>query len=313
MLTFLRGYAVAVIQNAASGSSSDVPPPVGVESVARDLREVSEVMGRTPSLVQVMTDEMVPMNARRAVANELLASRIVPPALRIVERTIAIERADTFLTALSELAEVALLFEDLGPEQFEAEEPLLGRVGSRHHASGYATAVLEDVRTVAELEEIEEQLFAFARTVNSSNALRSALADSSRPVGDRRTLISELLNGRANPVTVRLARASLHSRTRDPSGALEWMAERVAEARGWRVARVASARDLGESERDALGSALEALTGSPVELLVTEDAGLLGGAVITVGNLLVDASAQHRLDQLHEELLGSDYVAMEMH
>jgi F-type H+-transporting ATPase subunit delta len=91
------------------------------------------------------------------------------------------------------------------------------------------------------------------------------------------------------------------------------MAERVAEARGWRVARVASARDLGESERDALGSALEALTGSPVELLVTEDAGLLGGAVITVGNLLVDASAQHRLDQLHEELLGSDYVAMEMH
>ena len=46
---------------------------------------------------------------------------------------------------------------------------------------------------------------------------------------------------------------------------------------------------------------------------MTEDASLLGGAVITVGNLLVDASAQHRLDQLYEELLGSDYVAMEMH
>jgi F-type H+-transporting ATPase subunit delta len=313
MLTFLRGYAIAVIQDAASGSSSDVAQPVGVENVeslVRDLRGVSEVMSRTPVLVQAMTDEMVPMNARRAVANELLASRIGPQALRIVERAIAMERADALLPALSELAEVALLFEDLGPEQFEADEPLRGRVGSRHIASGYATAVLENVVSVAELEEIEEQLFAFARTVDSNHVLRSALADSSRPIGDRRRLISDLLNGRVSPVTIRLAGASLHSRTRDPSGALEWMAERVAEARGWRVARVSTARDLDESERDALGGALEALTGSPVELLVTEDAQLLGGAVITVGNLLVDASAQHRLDQLYEELLGSDYVAM---
>ena len=43
---------------------------------------------------------------------------------------------------------------------------------------------------------------------------------------------------------------------------------------------------------------------------MTEDAELLGGAVITIGNLLVDASAQHRLDQLHEQLLGSDTSAM---
>ena len=187
-------------------------------------------MSRTPSLVQVMTDEMVPAIARRSVASELLVSRIVPPALRIVERTIVIERADSLLPGLSEVADLAMLFVDLGPEQFEVEEPLLGRVGARHFASGYATAVLEDVQTVTELEQVEEQLFAFARAVDSSNVLRSALADSSRPVGDRRGLISDLLGGRADPVTVRLARASLQSRTRDPSGALEWMAERVAEA-----------------------------------------------------------------------------------
>ena len=98
---------------------------------------------------------------------------------------------------------------------------------------------------------------------------------------------------------------------RGPAGALEWMAERVARTRGWHVARVMTMRDIDEDERTALASALEALTGNPVELFVTEDAELLGGAVITVGNLLVDASAQHRLDQLYEELLGSDYLAME--
>jgi F0F1-type ATP synthase delta subunit len=310
MLTILRGYALAVFQNAASGSA-DGAPPVGVETVAGDLRQVSEVMSSTPSLDQVMTDDMVPTAARRAVADDLLASRIVPPALRVVERAIAVERPDNLLPALNDLAELALLIADLGHEQFEAQEPLVGRGAARHIASGYAAAVLEDVSSVAELEEIELELFVFAAAIKSNDRLRAALADSSRRVGDRRKLISDVLSGRANPVMVRLARAALHSRTRDPEGAIESMAELVAEARGWRVARVSTARDLDDAERSALGGALEALTGNPVELFVTEDAELLGGAVITVGNLLVDASAQHRLDQLYEELLGSDYLAME--
>jgi F-type H+-transporting ATPase subunit b len=314
MLTFLRGYSVAVLQNAASAASpasaSAGSAAMGVEGVARDLREVADMMSSTASLVQVMTDEMVPAIARRAVANELLASRIVPPALRIVERAIGTERADSLLPALSELAELAIVFWELGPDEFEAQEPLLGRVASRHAASGYATAVLDDVRSVAELEVIEGQLFAFAGAVESNDLLRAALADSSRPLSDRRRLISDLLAGRADPVTVRLARAALHQRSRDPAGSLEWMAERVAEARGWRVARVTTARSIDETERNALGNALEALTQTPVELFVTEDPRLLGGAVIAVGNLLVDATAQHRLDQLYEELLGSDYVAM---
>ena len=51
------------------------------------------------------------------------------------------------------------------------------------------------------------------------------------------------------------------------------------------------------------------LTGGPVELLVTEDSELIGGAVVTVGNLLVDASIQHKLDQIQEQLVGSDHLA----
>ncbi len=313
MLTFLRGYAIAVLENVASESTSDVSPADGTvqgDVVARDLREVFEITSRTPALARVITDEVVPPNARRAVVTELLSARIVPPARRIVERAIVTERADGLLTVLNEIAELALHFVELGSEQFAAEEPLFGRVGARHIASGYATAVLEDVQTVAELEQIENELFGFARTVDSTDVLRSALADPSRSVSDRRDLISDLLHGRANPVTVRLARASMNSRSRDPGGSLDWMAERVAEARGWHVARVSSARDIDETERASLSRALEELTGSPVELLVTEDATLLGGAVITVGNLLVDASAQHRLDQLYEQMLGSEYVAL---
>ena len=48
------------------------------------------------------------------------------------------------------------------------------------------------------------------------------------------------------------------------------------------------------------------LTGNPVDLQVTIDPALLGGVVVQVGDLLVDSSTRHRLDELKEHLLVSE-------
>jgi F0F1-type ATP synthase delta subunit len=300
----LRGYTLAVLETVPSDDT-----PVGLSAVVRDLRQISDTTATTPALTRAITDEIVPKNARRAVMVDLFSEKVAAAAMRIVARAVTIAHADDLLSVLGEVAELGIQLADLGPEQFEAEETLLGRIGARKLAAGYATAVFEDQPEVADLEEIEDELFRFARTVASNDALSSALSDSSRPIQDRRQLVADLLSGRARPATVRLARACLHGRSRDPIGALDWMAELAAEARGWRVARVSSARGLDSQERDELEQALRDLTGGPVELLVTEDSELLGGAVVTVGNLLVDASAQHKLDQIQEQLLGSDHLA----
>ena len=102
METSLRGYALAVLENAASDTASG-----GVEEVARDLREVSDVISTTSALAQLVTDEMVAANARRAVVEDLLSERVVAPALRIVLRAISTEHADGLLSVLGELAELA--------------------------------------------------------------------------------------------------------------------------------------------------------------------------------------------------------------
>jgi F-type H+-transporting ATPase subunit delta len=297
----LRGYTIAVLQNAESNPSSG-----GASAVARDLRQISDVTAKTPNLAQVITEQTISGSARRAVARDLFSGRVTEAAARLVDKSIALERADELLSVLIEVADTAVDFANLGWQEFEAEETILGRSGARKLAGGYASCVFEDVAEVSELERIEEDLFAFARVIRENEALRSALADSSRPVGDRRELVSTLLQDKASPVTIRLARAAVLGRSRDPSGSIEWMAERAAEARGWRIARVTSARDLDQQERSDLARALQELAGNPVELLVTQDPELLGGAVVALGNVLVDASAQHRLDQLHEQLLGQD-------
>jgi F-type H+-transporting ATPase subunit delta len=300
MQSSLRGYEFAVLQNAEADPASG-----GARSVADDLRQVTDVTGSTPDLSRALTDEMVPPAARRAVVQQLFSDRIVAPALRIVTWATIAEHADELLSVLNDATELALEFVNLGMQEFEQQEPLYGRLGARRHAAGYAAAVFEDIAETSELETIEEQLFSLARVLSDSTPLRSALSDSSRPVGDRRNLISSLLDGKVSAVTIRLARASLGVRSRDPGGSVAWMAELTAEARGWRVANVTSARDLDEQERNDLAQALQEVAGNPVELLVTQNPELLGGAVVSIGNVLVDATAQHKLDLISEQFLGS--------
>ncbi len=72
------------------------------------------------------------------------------------------------------------------------------------------------------------------------------------------------------------------------------------------MARVQAAHAVDEAQRSSLSDALAHLTGNPVDLQVTIDPALLGGVVVQVGDLLVDSSTRHRLDELKEHLLVSE-------
>jgi F-type H+-transporting ATPase subunit delta len=183
------------------------------------------------------------------------------------------------------------------------EEPALGHAAARARVGSYATALFEDLPT-DRLEEIEDELFRFARTVEATPALRSALIDANLPVEVRQAVVDQLLDGKVQPATLRLVRFVLDAgRTRDFVGSLDWLVQRTAEARGWRVARVRAALELESTQRERLEATLGRMTGSPVELQITLDPHLLGGAVIEIGDLLVDATARGRLDSLREHLL----------
>ena len=96
-------------------------------------------------------------------------------------------------------------------------------------------------------------------------------------------------------------------RARDIVATLDALVEDAAQARGWRVAQVQAAADAWTTTSSAsLSEALARLAGNPVDLQVTVDPTLLGGVVVQVGDLLVDASTRHRLDELKEHLLASE-------
>jgi len=295
----LRGYCAAVLETAAEDGTA--------AQVADELRQVEDLVARYGTLETALTDAVVPVAARRSLLEDLLRERVLPGTLRLVVRAVVDERPDEFVIGLHASAEQARLVGMAMPEEdIEAEEPLLGRSAARRWSAGYATAVFEDLPSVAEIEAVEDELFRFARIIEASPDLRATLSDPSRPSSDRQALVAVLLVGKSHPATLRLAQASLQGRVRDIVHSLDWLVERAAEARGWRVARVHAAREVDEAERSSLDAALARLTGTQVELQVTVEPELLGGVVIQVGDLLVDASARHRLEQLQEHLLGPE-------
>ena len=294
----LRGYTAALVGDAARQDLGG--------QLADEVNAVHHLVSRTNDLAVALTDFGVPLAARTAVLEELLADRVHGLTLRLVLRAVRTERAEELPTVLHDLYEFIRHLHELGPDELRAEEPVLSRTGWRDYAAGYAAAVFEATDSVGEIEEVEDELFRFARVVESNTALRIALADPTTPVPPRRQLLDDLLAGKARPATVRLVAVLFEGHVRDLVASLFWLVEQAALARGWRVARVRTARPVGDEEQRALSAAMEHLANRPVELQITEDPDLLGGAVVQIGDLLVDASARHRLDQLEEHLLGTE-------
>ena len=67
-------------------------------------------------------------------------------------------------------------------------------------------------------------------------------------------------------------------------------------------AEVTSARPLSEQQRRELTVAIEKRTGKKIEASFSEDADLLGGAVVRVGSTVFDGSVRERLSRLREQL-----------
>ena len=74
---------------------------------------------------------------------------------------------------------------------------------------GYASALFEVAKAEGTLDEVEDELFRFARSFESNDQLRSALTDELIPVARRQAIVEDLLGrpqsgGGATSTTVQL-------------------------------------------------------------------------------------------------------------
>jgi len=169
--------------------------------------------------------------------------------------------------------------------------------------TGYARGLLEMARAENAVDRVEEDLHGLRDLLKENPSLVEFLKDPNIKRDGKRQALSELFQGRVQPLTLNLL---LTLADNDRAGRVlpvieEFKAEATA-ARQSVTGEVVTASPLDDATLQRLAGELSRVTVKNVRLLQRVDAGILGGAVIRVGEQIIDGSLRRKLDGIREAL-----------
>lgn len=168
---------------------------------------------------------------------------------------------------------------------------------------GYAQALFSVAEAEGVLEEVEDELFRFARMVEGQSKLREALTDMALPPERKRAMLTDLLGEKVNPHTLNLLAFVVESgRARDLRAIVDKLVELAEERRERAVAEVRTAVPLTAERQRRLASALSKATGKRVDVRVLVDPEVVGGVVARVGDQVFDGTIRRKLELARERL-----------
>ena len=236
------------------------------DTFASDMFAVVDALEASPTLRRAVTDPGTPESARRALVHGLLDGKVDKAVVDLVAEAATLRWAGgrTFAAALE-----------------------------RQAVRGQLVAA--DRR--GELEDTEDQLFRFARFVESDPELRNVLADRAIDRSRRQELVGELLRGRATDSTIVLAKRAVAARERTFAQTMEGYVTLAAAQKNRVVATVRVANSLTEDQRDRLVAALTNQIGRQVTIQEVIDPDILGGVRVELGDEVFEGTVSGRLEE----------------
>ena len=234
------------------------------DQLAAELFSVVDALDGSPTLRRIVTDPSTPETARAAFVRGLLTGKVSDPGVTLVAE--ATRRrwssGSTFAAALERQAVRAQLL-------------LAERAGH--------------------LDETEDELFRFARLVESDSSLRNALSDRSVDRAFREGLVGDLLDGKVTLATAVLAKRAVGARNRSYGHTLESYINLAAALRDRVIATVRVARPLTDEQLQRLRAGLSRQVGRNVGLQVIVEPDLLGGVRVELGTEVIEGTVSGRL------------------
>ena len=249
------------------GAAGTDPARLGDELFA-----VSGLLGANPGLRRALTDPTRPDEAKAELARRLLGGQLHEPALGLVDRLVASRWSDP--------VDLVDATEELG-----------------------ASAVLAGAQREGRLDDVEDELFRFARTVAADTGLRDAFSQRTTGRDRKASLVHALLGGRARPETERLAvQAATAPRGLRTEQVLERYLACAARRRSQLVADVVAAVPLTEAQQRRLAGSLQRIYGRDIRVNLTVDPGVIGGLRVQVSGELLDDTVLARLGRARRSL-----------
>jgi F-type H+-transporting ATPase subunit delta len=148
----------------------------------------------------------------------------------------------------------------------------------------------------SELEDTEDQLFRFARLVESSPDLRNVLGDRAIDLSRRQELVEGLLRGRTTDSTIVLAKRAVLARERTFGHTIEGYITLAAAQKNRTVATVRVAKPLSSDQRNRLRTALSQKIRREVTIQEVIDPDILGGVRVELGDEVFEGTVADRLE-----------------
>ena len=229
-------------------------------------------------------------------ANATLRRALGDPSREAAEKQTLAER----LLAGKVSAETLVVVKTLVGQRWATERDLADTVEELG-----VEAILAGAEQQGRMDRVEDELFRFERIVAGNPDLRDRLTNRQGDAQAKAGVVSELLESKAAPETVRLSRqAVLAPRGRKLDRTLERYLALAAKRRQQLTAVVTAATDLDDAQRERLSTALQSIYGKPILLQVVIDPAVLGGVRVKVGDEVVDGTVLRRLDEARRHIAG---------
>lgn len=156
----------------------------------------------------------------------------------------------------------------------------------------------------SKLDDLEDDLFRFARVVSGNPSLRTALTGPA-DADAKRSLLANLLSGKVSSPSLSLITQVLtHPRGRSPQAVLDLCAGIAARRREQLIAVVRVSAELTSQQRQRLARTLSEAYGRGIHLNVVLDRTVIGGMSVQIGDELIDGTAASRLAEVRRKLAG---------
>jgi len=168
----------------------------------------------------------------------------------------------------------------------------------------YANALADIAMAQGAAEPVMQQLTGFGALYAESGELRNFLASPAVTKEAKHRVIEKLLARVGGSKTVRnfLFVIVDHKRTHVLPEMIAAFQDVIRQRQGITDAQVSSAVELSKTQKAEMEFTLEKMTGKRVEAKFSLEPGLLGGAVVRVGDTVYDGSLRGRLNELRARL-----------
>jgi F-type H+-transporting ATPase subunit delta len=270
---------------AGAGAAGDEDPGIVARTVARlrgapsalttasdQLYAAADLLTREIGLRRALADPSVPVQSRRGLLERLLGGQLEELPLEVLRAAVS--------ARWSRPADLLAAVEELGAEALLASE----------QASGA-------------LDDVEDELFRFARIVARTPRLSLALSDRGLPSERKTALLDRLLGDRVRPATRRLiGRVANNPRGGGVGREIEALAELASRRRQRSIAVVTIAHPIDDARADRLRAAIARAFGTEVVLQLVIDPTVLGGVSVRVGGEIIDGTILRRLAEARRQL-----------